>query len=91
LPSKSVESHSQGSYRKQQSDGGSLAQMHDVHMDISKTQLQTFQVDEKIVAETRQNEEKLKQLKQFIHMVDLFNVMESDAKNQISSSPEGDL
>jgi hypothetical protein len=65
--------------------------MHDVHMDISKTQLQTFQVDEKIVAETRQNEEKLKQLKQFIHMVDLFNVMESDAKNQISSSPEGDL
>ena len=43
------------------------------------------------IEEKQQNEEKVKQLKQFIYMVDLFNVMEKESKSQMSFTPENNI
>lgn len=41
---------------------------------------------------TQANEEKMKHLKQFIYMVDLFNVLETESKQaQLSPSPENNV
>lgn len=63
-------------------------------MENSKTQLRTSggkHPSPKQIEEKQQNEEKVKQLKQFIYMVDLFNVMEKESKSQMSFTPENNI